>query len=195
MKKIPTLFERVFDRHRIVDVLPNVYPGMKWVFDGEGTATEKIDGSCCCVMNGILYKRYDAKNGKIPPPGAIPCDDPDPITGHWPHWLVVDPLDNGDRWFCEAWNNTFEQLGRIPEDGTYEAVGRHFNSNPYDMNTDILVKHGAEIIDERYLHRSFEGIKKYLEEHELEGIVFWKDGEPQCKIKRTDFGLKWPIEK
>ena len=23
-------------------------------------------------------------------------------------------------------------------------------------------------------------------------IVFWKDGSPQCKIKRSDFGFKWP---
>ena len=21
--------------------------------------------------------------------------------------------------------------------------------------------------------------------------VFWKDGEPRCKIKRSDFGFKW----
>lgn len=29
----------------------------------------------------------------------------------------------------------------------------------------------------------------------LEGIVFWKDGQPQCKIKRTDFGFSWPVVK
>ncbi len=28
-------------------------------------------------------------------------------------------------------------------------------------------------------------------EHYIEGIVFWKDGEPRCKIKRSDFGLEW----
>ena len=39
MKKIPTLFERVFDEHRIVDILPNVTPGMEWVLKGEGIAT------------------------------------------------------------------------------------------------------------------------------------------------------------
>lgn len=22
--------------------------------------------------------------------GAIPCDEPDPVTGHWPHWVKVD---------------------------------------------------------------------------------------------------------
>ena len=28
--------------------------------------------------------------------------------------------------------------------------------------------------------------------HNIESLVFWKDGEPQCKIKRSDFGIKWP---
>ena len=41
--------------------------------------------------------------------------------------------------------------------------------------------------------RTFEGLRDYLEQHEIEGIVFWKDGEPQCKIKRSDFGFKWPV--
>ena len=36
-----------------------------------------------------------------------------------------------------------------------------------------------------------ETIKKYLEENNIEGLVFWKDGEPKCKIKRTDFGFEW----
>lgn len=57
---------------------------------------------------------------------------------------------------------------------------------------DGLVRHGvAEIIVER----DFDSIRKYLTEHQIEGIVFWKDGEPKCKIKRTDFGLPWPAIK
>ena len=193
MKKIPTLFERVFDNHKIVDILPNVYPGMEWVLEGDGIATEKLDGSCCCVMNGLLYKRYDAKKGKTPPSNAIPCDDPDPITGHWPHWVPVDPTSSGDKWFWEAWCNTFDYLGDRPVDGTYEAIGPHFQTNSYNLYADILAEHGARHVQD--LDRSFEGIKKYLEDNEIEGIVFWKDDEPQCKIKRTDFGFKWPPNK
>lgn len=26
------------------------------------------------------------------------------------------------------------------------------------------------------------------------GLVFWKDGQPMCKIKRFDFGLPWPVK-
>lgn len=77
-------------------------------------------------------------------------------------------------------------------DGTYEAVGEHFNRNPYNLNYDDLIPHGRNIVE---IDRTFEGIKKYLSEHEIEGIVFWKDGIPQCKIKRSDFGYEWPIKK
>ena len=66
MKKIPTLFERVFENHKKVGILPNVTPGMEWVLEGEGVATEKMDGSCCAIIGGVFYKRYDAKRGKTP---------------------------------------------------------------------------------------------------------------------------------
>ena len=66
-------------------------------------------------------------------------------------------------------------------DGTYEAIGEHFCGNPYSMDYDMLVQHGKEIVE---VERTFAGIKKYLFEHEIEGLVFWKDGIPQCKIKR-----------
>ena len=49
MKKIPTLFQRVFDNHRIVEVLPEVPSELSWVLAGEGVATIKWDGSCCAL--------------------------------------------------------------------------------------------------------------------------------------------------
>ena len=52
MKKIPTLFERQFDNHKVVGITPNVHEGMEWVLRGEGVATEKIDGSCCAYFRG-----------------------------------------------------------------------------------------------------------------------------------------------
>ena len=75
-------------------------------------------------------------------------------------------------------------------DGTYEAIGPHFNGNPHHLERDVLEKHGQRVI--QLADRSFEGIRAYLETHIMEGIVFWKDGLPQCKIKRRDFGLQWP---
>ena len=102
MKKIPTLFKRTYDGPRIKGITDEVAPGMEWVLAGEGLTTVKIDGTCCAIIDGKFYKRYDAKKGKTPPPGAIPCCDPDPVTGHWPHWLLVDPADQGSNWHLAA---------------------------------------------------------------------------------------------
>ena len=73
-----------------------------------------------------------------------------------------------------------------------EAIGPHFQNNPYRLTHDILVRHGSEVI--RDCPRSFGGLRDYLESHPIEGIVFWIDGEPMCKIKRSDFGFRWPCE-
>lgn len=187
MKKIPTLFEREYANHRVVGITDKVCPGMEWVLEGEGNATVKIDGSCCAIINGELYKRYDAKKGKNPPAGAIPCCEPDLVTGHWPHWVKVDKDNPGDKWFIYA----FEHIDFALADGTYEAIGKHFQGNPYNLDEDILRPHGEETIE---VERTFDFIKEYLRTHTIEGIVFWKDGEPQCKIKRTDFGFDWPVK-
>lgn len=42
---------------------------------------------------------------------------------------------------------------------------------------------------------TFDGIRQYLAEHEMEGIVWWLGNKPFCKVKRRDFGLEWPIRK
>lgn len=214
MKKIPTLFERVYENHKIVDIFPNVTKGMEWVLEGKGIATLKVDGSCCAIINGEFYKRYDAKRGKQIPEGAIKCqEEPDPITGHLPCWVKVDENKQEDKWFMEAYKNAIDAgkiettnsglaSGKISEhrefvypkmqDGTYEAIGVHFQGNPYNLRSDTIVKHGTITIN---VERTFDGIKKYLSENYIEGIVFWKDGEPKCKIKRSDFGFEWGNKK
>ena len=187
MKKIPTLFKQTYENNKIVGITDDITPGCEEAFK-HGIATLKIDGSCCAIIDGELYKRYDAKKGRKPPEGAIPCCDPDPVTGHWPHWVKVDFGNPADKWFVEAYINSDPVF---LNDGTYEAVGPHFQGNPYDLGRDELLKHGYLCLN---IKRNFEDVKKYLEEHEDEGIVFWLNGEPVCKIKRTDFGLPWPVK-
>jgi len=189
MKKIPTLFERQYENHKVVGISDKVTPGMEWVLDGEGAATLKVDGSCCAIIDGVFYKRYDAKKGKKPPAGAIPCCEPDPVTGHHPHWVKVNPENPADKWFVEAY--AFTNKYATLQNRTYEAVGPHFNGNPYNLDKDVLVAHGQTLDG---VPRTFEGIREYLRTHVLEGIVFWKDGEPMCKIKRSDFGFEWPVK-
>ena len=43
MKKMPTLFERVFVSSDERYCLDKVHPGCEWVLNGEGYATEKLD--------------------------------------------------------------------------------------------------------------------------------------------------------
>ena len=186
MKKIPTLFERVYENHKAVGITDKITPGCEEAFKN-GVATIKFDGSCCAIINGKFYKRYDCKKGKIPPKGAVPCCDPDPITGHWPHWVKVDPENPSDKWFYAAYVHSGN---RLLQDGTYEACGPHFQGNPYGFYSDQLIRHGEYSI---LIDRDFNAIKEFLECHEIEGIVFWFNGEPVCKIKRSDFGLEWPI--
>lgn len=185
MKKIPTLFIREYENHRVVNIIPEVTEGLEWVLKGEGTPTVKIDGSCCAIIGGQLYRRYDAKKGRKVPESAIPCCEPDPITGHHPHWVKCDKDNPADKWYINALINT-----PVVSEGTYEAIGPHFQGNPYGLWDNILEPHGVKEITD-LTDISFEGIKKYLEEHYIEGIVFWKDGEPRCKIKRSDFGFEW----
>ena len=66
MKKIPTLFKREFDkRHRIISCDPDFStPELgEWVLN-DCIPTVKVDGSCCAIINGEFYKRYDARKGK-----------------------------------------------------------------------------------------------------------------------------------
>jgi len=190
MKKIPTLFERRFGDHKVIDINSNVTPGCEFVLEGKGVATVKYDGACCAIIDGKFYKRYDAKGRKKVPAGSIPCCDPDPVTGHWPHWAPVDVSNPSDKWFVNAYKNT--PISYIIGNETFEAIGPHFQGNPYGVCEDVLLPHG---VDQVYVERTFEGIRKWLEENEEEGLVFWLDGEPRCKIKRTDFGLEWPIRR
>ena len=193
MKKIPSLFIREFENHNVKEITSQVTPGCEWVLNGEGIATEKYDGTCCLIQNNKLYKRYDAKQGKQPPEGAIPCQpEPDPITTHWPHWVEVKENKPDDKWYIKAWKRlqeTSERYNRIIEDGTYELCGPHFQTNPYDLEFDLFYKHGDKVLTD--VPRTFEGIKEYLKSHYIEGIVFHRGNGDMCKIKRTDFGFIW----
>lgn len=191
MKKMPTLFRREFgDRHSIT-IFNEVTPGCEWAIKGEGVATRKLDGTCTLIKSGELWKRYDAKKGKPVPEGAIKCqENPDPITGHLPCWVKVDFSDKADKWMAAAFLRQKEYGYRF-EDGTYELCGPHFQGNPECLEQDEFIKHGSIILDD--VPRDFEGIKQYLFDNNIEGIVFHRcDGTGEmCKIKRTDFGFKW----
>ena len=199
MKKIISLFQRNYETDRLVR--DELVPGADWVIEGLGTPTRKIDGTSCLYQNGTLYKRYDAKAGKTPPPGFIAAQDPDPVTGHWPGWLAIGDGPE-DRWHREALALLKSENADIPE-GTYELIGPKIQGNAEHAETHRLVRHGSEILDDllplqQSGRLSFETIKDYLAAHPIEGIVWWKDITDQdcekVKIKRRDFKLPWPIK-
>ena len=192
MKKMKSLFVREFSDGHSVKVTPEVSVGYDWVINGEGVATRKWDGTCSLIENGEISRRYDCKKGKTPPVGFVPADSPDPVTGHWPGWVKMDKFNpKGDeKFFVEAYKNTFGDLNVIPENGTYELCGPKINGNPEKLDKHIFIKHGAEILD---VSRDLDGIRQYLENNNSEGIVFHRnDGSgDMCKIKRVDFGFEW----
>ena len=188
MKKIISLFQRNYDGDKLVR--NEVVPGAEWVLAGEGIATRKFDGTCCMVRGAKLYKRYDAKHGKTPPAGFEPAQEPDPVTGHWPGWLPVgDGAD--DKYHREAWEYLLKVChvtGGKPIDGTFELCGPKVQGNPEKFQDHQLIPHGIWFLDG--CPRDFDGIKAFLENAGIEGIVWHHPDGRMAKIKRKDFFKK-----
>lgn len=184
MQKVITLFKRDYEgTHLVYD---EIVEGAEWVIQGEGVATEKIDGTTCLIKDGRLFKRYDAKKGKTPPANFEPAQDPDVVTGHWPGWIPVSPTDPQDKWHRNAW----EEGGKDAPDGSYELIGRKVQANKYGLDAHIFRLHGDNVLEDA--PRAFDAIRIYLEAHpEFEGIVWHHPDGRLVKIKRRDFGLKW----
>lgn len=177
MKKTVSLFQRNYDGDRLVR--DEIVPGAEWVAAGEGVATRKIDGTCCMVRGGKLFKRYDAKAGKTPPTGFEPAQDADPVTGHWPGWLPVGDGPDDKR---------HREADMPTEDGTYELCGPKVQSNPEGYEKHVLVKHGAEVLHD--CPRTFDALREYLSDGAIEGVVWWHPDGRMVKIKGKDFGIK-----
>ena len=201
MKKIPTIFNRDSVKRNLVT--EERTEEFSWVFRGEGVATRKWDGTCCLVQDGELYKRLDVKKGREKPEGFIPAQELDKITGHWPGWVKVDVANNfvrdgelykrydvkkgdkknsSDKWHMAAFYD-FEG-----EDGTYELCGPKVQGNPENLARHFLIKHGDWILHD--VPRTFEGLKIWLSDMDIEGIVFHHPDGRMAKIKKKDFGLK-----
>ena len=184
MKKIVSLYMRNYETDRLVR--DEVVPGSEWVLEGEGVATRKWDGTSTLVRGGRLFKRYDAKAGKQPPVGFEPAQDADPVTGHWPGWLMVGEGPE-DRYHRETFQSQMLENGSL-EDGTYELVGPKIQSNPDGFEKHTLVKHGSEVLEGVPLN--FEGLKRYLEDKTIEGIVWHHPDGRMVKLKRKDLFKK-----
>ncbi len=186
MRKISTLFKK--DPNNLGLVINEIDPENAWALT-EGRATRKFDGTACMITHdGRLYKRYDAKRGKTPPANGIPCQEPDLITGHWPHWVEVDGDKPEDKYFIEGLVNYREQFKCYPPPGTYELCGPKIQGNPEKIDTHWFYQHGRHWISLGEI--TFESIKEYLTDADIEGIVFHHPDGRMCKIRKCDFGIK-----
>lgn len=178
MKKIPTLFKR--NPERMSEILREPNPDCQWVFDGEGIATRKYDGTCCRVKDGELWKRREFKKIR-PQPERFELADYDEATGKSVGWVPVEPTD---RWHIEAFGN-----GEWAVDGTYELCGPKVQGNPEGFAFHVLIAHAAAT---RFYNvpRTFDGLRDFLGETDIEGIVFHHPDGRMAKIKKRDFGLR-----
>ncbi len=193
MKKMPSLFVRIFEDHKIKTITSQVTKGCEWVFEEPVRATIKFDGTATYFYKDELWKRYDAKKGKKVPDGAIKCQpEADPVTGHLPCWVRVSKDNPGDKWFVVAYENALTDGFVFENDRTYELCGPHFQGNPENFDKDKFVLHGSvECKDLDVSKLSFDSIRDWLSSHYVEGIVFYRSNGEMCKIKRSDFGLDW----
>ncbi len=184
MKKIQTVFVRDFTKRPYL-VTTEVTPGCEWVFSGEGIATRKWDGTCVLFRDGKMYARYDCKKGRTAPEGFEPCEpEPDPETGHWPGWVLVEEQPQY-KWHRKVFD---------PQaNGTYELVGPKVNGNPEGLDKLVLISHGYPG-DLGISNRSYPDLMAFLTCTMIEGVVFQHRDGRMAKIKRKDFGLSWPVK-
>lgn len=188
MKKIISLFQRNYDGDRLVR--NEVVPGAEWVIAGEGVATRKFDGTCCMIRDGKLFKRYEVKPGQCAPANFEPATKPDPNTSKQQGWVPVGdgPEDQYHReasQFGTDWHGEPLVSGR-----TYELLGPKIQGNPECAPMHYLIAHGSIECYPKPVPRDFDGIKKYLSEHDIEGIVWHHTDGRMVKIKGKDFGIK-----
>ena len=177
MRKIPTLFKRDPDnRSRL---LREVTPGCEWVTEGLGVPTLKIDGTCCLIKEGVLWKRREVKKGK-PIPFVFRQEAHDLISGKRFGWVPVTPEDT---WHQEAW----EMGGHFKPDGTYELVGPRVQGNPENYDRHVLLRHGEQELDQ--VPTGFDELAEWLRGRDMEGIVWHHEDGRKAKIKQKDFGF------
>lgn len=174
MQKIISLFVRDWDGNSDL-VTDAITPGAEWVAEGQGVATIKLDGTCCRILNGVLYKRYEVKCGKQPPVGFEPASDVDSVTGKQQGWLLVTDCP-ADQWHIEAMQ--YHKLGVDEADGAFELCGPKIQGNPENLSRHCLIRHGyLKVANDP---RTYAALKQFFAGRDIEGIVWhhprWPNG-------------------
>ena len=200
MKKIPTLFVRNETTHRVE---PTVTPGCEWVLRGEGVATRKIDGTAILLRDSRAYRRREVKKDKKVPTN-FELVEHDERTGKRVGWVPVDPSDPSDQYIVEAIRNHPPEMTPPGPDGrTYELIGPKVQQNTENLERHELLAHRSESLHIEPQLVDVEGLDSehacamlanYVGETPHEGIVWHHPDGRMAKIKRRDFGFRWPLE-
>ena len=186
MQKMPTIFMRDEVSRGKALARDEINPLAQWVFDGEGIAYIKWDGTCCAVMDGKFYRRLNLKQGKPKPEGWVHWSG-EGDSGHgWPP-VTDHPQDAMHR---DAWDLGG---GEFP-DGTYELIGPRIQRNPHGVSKNLLIPHVSPSYERGIPVVSFDAIRNLLAEEIEEGFVWHHPDGRMAKIKRRDFGLPWPVK-
>jgi hypothetical protein len=194
MKKITTLFKRDFSNNGII--YDEYSDGVEWVVNGEGTATRKYDGTSCLVRGGKMYKRYEYKDGKTPPTDFEEADY-DQETGKHVGWVEVG-WGSEDKWHRDTPYTANPDKVKV-HDGYFELVGPKVQGNPEHLDSHMLVQFAGERpINSTYplvevledVPVTFNGLRDYLADKDIEGIVWHHPDGRMAKIKGKDYRLK-----
>jgi len=187
MDKIPTLFLRNPENMKLVT--HDINPDAAWLLTTYAMPTVKKDGTnirvtlkdrkCIMVEKRRNPTREEKAQGQEP--GYVLASRDDPADKHI--FAAVDATDFSSfpfpagGWPCEA-------LGPKIQGGV-------------ESDTPCLYPFTVfPIVIEEEIPLTYEGIKAYLETHEIEGIVWHEQNGPRnAKIKRRDFGLAWPVKR
>ena len=93
------------------EILNEPHSDCDWVFNGEGIATRKYDGTCVKIDNGQYFKRREVNNGKKAPSNFIE-EQFDKNTGKRFGWVPIDPASKEDKWHIDDATKTPVDLKR-----------------------------------------------------------------------------------
>lgn len=179
MKKIPTIYLRdPEDRAHVTD---EINPECRWVFDGEGVATRKFDGTCLKKDEQRGWQaRREVGRGKNPPENFV-LEHYDDVTGKKQGWILIE-----DSPFYKFWEEAIVlNYGDNFEPGTYELIGPKINGNPDNVEVHELVRHGQVKHDcPDYTPRELIHLCRLYNQ---EGIVWHHPDGRMAKLKVRDF--------
>lgn len=177
MKKIPSIF--IKDPKNLRHATREINPLCQWVFDGEGVAYRKYDGTSCMIKDGIYYKRRTIKRGKKIPEDFIE-ETYDPNTNKRFGWVLVTLADI---FHLKGWENS-----STVDDGTYELVGPRIQGGIENFGHYLLIKHD-ECESYPDIPLEYDAMAEWFKGKRIEGVVFHHPDGRKGKIKKKDFGL------